>query len=194
MISGIYIIKNIKNNKVYIGQSKNIEKRFKQYRNSLKNKYCHNYKLQKDYDKYGLGYFEFDILQKDVDPYELDEFESKYIKKFNSVRDGYNLSKPLDYEILDNEELVLDIKNKLLKAMTLVKHNTVYLLNDVASKLNISENDICVIMRKGITWSEYVVYDTELRIENDYTKKIIRKICISEQQKTAKESMKGFCL
>jgi group I intron endonuclease len=61
---GIYIIKNIINNKVYIGYSKDIHKRFEQHRKELNNnnkKY--NPHLQAAWNKYKEENFIFDILE-----------------------------------------------------------------------------------------------------------------------------------
>jgi group I intron endonuclease len=63
MISGIYQIKNLKNNKIYIGSSKNIKERFLQHKYNLKNnKHC-NPILQNSWNKYGEENFEFIIIE-----------------------------------------------------------------------------------------------------------------------------------
>lgn len=81
---GIYLIKNKLNQKVYIGQSKDIENRFKEH-------FYHNQTLlDKDIRLYGKDNFEFIILQEcSID--QLDLLEEKYIKLYNAVEKGYNL-------------------------------------------------------------------------------------------------------
>ena len=49
---GIYAIHNIKTDKYYIGQSKDIEHRWKQHKSRLKNNKHENEHLQNSYNKY----------------------------------------------------------------------------------------------------------------------------------------------
>jgi len=91
-VVGIYCIKNNKNNKVYIGQSVDIEKR----------KTCHFYKLthnihenghlQNSFNKYGSDYFSFSVISECLKE-ELNCLESKCIEEYNSCNPsfGYNL-------------------------------------------------------------------------------------------------------
>ena len=78
-MTGIYIIRNIVNNKVYIGQSIDIERRWKehkrkyQYENERKNSYLYNAIY-----KYGIESFSFDILEE-CDKDKLNEREIYYI-------------------------------------------------------------------------------------------------------------------
>lgn len=88
---GIYQIKNIINNKLYIGQSVDIEQRWRSHKWELENN-CHSNKhLQLSWNKYGKENFEFDILCE-CDSSELDYHEKKYIKLFNTTNSnfGYN--------------------------------------------------------------------------------------------------------
>jgi group I intron endonuclease len=63
MNSGIYRITNIINNKIYIGSSRNIKKRFYHHKGVLKNnKHCNKY-LQYSYNKYGKENFIYEILE-----------------------------------------------------------------------------------------------------------------------------------
>jgi len=60
---GIYIIKNIINNKFYIGSAVNVRKRFYTHKRLLrKNKHFNNH-LQSSYNKYGLNNFIFEIIE-----------------------------------------------------------------------------------------------------------------------------------
>ncbi len=59
---GIYRIKNLINNKQYIGQSKNIRKRKSSNMSSLEHKnHCNPY-LQRSFEKYGIQNFSFEAL------------------------------------------------------------------------------------------------------------------------------------
>ena len=62
MISGIYSITDATGRK-YVGSSGNISKRFTRHRWQL-SRNCHpNKKLQNAWNKYGAGYFSFDLLE-----------------------------------------------------------------------------------------------------------------------------------
>ena len=92
-ISGIYTITNLKNGKIYIGQSIDVFDRFKRHIYKL-NRQCHeNEYLQFSWDKYGEQNFEFKLI-KACKPKYFDRFEKLYIRTLNlndrSV--GYNIS------------------------------------------------------------------------------------------------------
>ena len=90
MVSGIYSIKNKINNKRYIGQSKNIERRKETHFHKLETNTHINTHLQNAYNLYGSSNFEFKII-KICKTDELDYFEDYYINKYNSLENGYNL-------------------------------------------------------------------------------------------------------
>jgi group I intron endonuclease len=92
---GIYIIKNIVKNKIYIGCSIHLNKRIAEHKNMLiKNKHENKY-LQNSVNKYGIDRFVFDILVDDdsLSIEELWELEEMYIRLFNTTNKkiGYNL-------------------------------------------------------------------------------------------------------
>lgn len=60
---GIYSIKNVINNKRYIGSSKNLYNRLHEHLHNLKYKKSHNRHLQSSWDKYGEDNFEYSILE-----------------------------------------------------------------------------------------------------------------------------------
>ena len=59
---GIYCIRNIKTNDVYVGASVNIEDRWRRHRRDLKQKKHHSIILQRAYEKYGKESFVFEVL------------------------------------------------------------------------------------------------------------------------------------
>lgn len=90
--SRIYMVVNLINNKKYIGQSKNIRKRFQShhlvdYKN--KNNCNYNTKFYQALRKYGIDNFEVIIL-KLCEEKKLDDLEIKYIKEFDTFKNGYN--------------------------------------------------------------------------------------------------------
>jgi group I intron endonuclease len=93
MSCGIYKIKNIKNNKIYIGSSVNLGNREKKHFWMLRKNIHDNDYLQHSYNKYGKEWFIFDILEI-CTPEELIVKENFYIDKYNSndLFFGYNLA------------------------------------------------------------------------------------------------------
>lgn len=59
VIYTVYEIRNKENNRVYIGSTVDLEKRWSSHRAALKGGYHSNKELQKDYDKFGINSFEF---------------------------------------------------------------------------------------------------------------------------------------
>ena len=92
-ITGIYMIKCKINNKVYIGQSKNIKDRWKQHKKELRNNKHDNKNIQKDWNEYGQNSFEFNIIAE-CEENELNELEKKYINEYKSYDKnfGYNMT------------------------------------------------------------------------------------------------------
>ena len=91
-VSGIYCIKNIITNKKYIGQSVNINDRWRRHISELEHNSHHNDYLQKSWNKYGINCFKFYVLEY-CDVENLDEREIYYIDLYNTLdrEFGYNL-------------------------------------------------------------------------------------------------------
>lgn len=92
MNSGIYCIINKINNKIYIGQSKNLLKRKKEHKKGLKYGKHHNSHLQNAYDNYGKENFFFKILMY-CPQEELNKYEDFFINIFDATNrnKGYNI-------------------------------------------------------------------------------------------------------
>ena len=85
---GIYCITNIQNGMRYVGQSRNIEKRFgEHFRDDIKLKT----KLGEAIREYGSKNFTLTILEE-CKIEELDEKERKWIKELNTYPDEYNMT------------------------------------------------------------------------------------------------------
>lgn len=87
----IYAIKNISNNKRYIGSSIHLLIRLRTHFQQLRDNIHYSEKLQNAYNKHGKDKFiteileEFDLLEKDRN-----EVEMNYINQYNSYINGYN--------------------------------------------------------------------------------------------------------
>ena len=89
-LCGIYKITNNVNGKVYIGQSINIEARWKDHINTLNRNISHSVLLQRAWNKYGQENFSFEILELCSEDM-LDDVEIKYIEFYDACRNGYNI-------------------------------------------------------------------------------------------------------
>lgn len=88
---GIYKITNTINGHCYIGLSTNIKKRWLQHKLPY-NWERESYKpLYKAFQKYGLENFIFEIIEE-CTPEQLGEREKFYIEKYDSIKNGYNLT------------------------------------------------------------------------------------------------------
>ena len=91
-ISGIYQIKNIINDKVYVGKSVDIENRFLIHLSRLKNNKHVNQHLQRAWNKYGEGNFKFETIEVCEGNKVLNEKEKQCIKKYQNKGLCYNIA------------------------------------------------------------------------------------------------------
>ena len=92
MSCGIYLIRNKINNKVYVGLSVNIEKRWQHHRSLYlkENSKEKNKPLYLAFKKYGIENFDFQILEE-CSISELPEKEKYYIRLYDCcILDGYD--------------------------------------------------------------------------------------------------------
>lgn len=90
IISGIYKIVNVINNKFYIGSSKNIKRRFSIHKSALKNNRHHSIYLQRSYNKHGLDSFKFEIV-KEMDNPTYQQLFDEETKHINELLPHYNV-------------------------------------------------------------------------------------------------------
>jgi len=114
MISGVYKITCIRNNKVYIGQSLDINRRLNQHFNALNSlTHSHHSKaFQEDWDKYGCDAFIAEIVEQ-VPPSKLEEREKYWIDFYKSDTEGYNVRGEYYKAIKDEIDSVIEKLNNL---------------------------------------------------------------------------------
>lgn len=90
----IYKITNIKSNKVYIGQTNNVIRRFSNHKSKLKRGVHSNAHLQSAWNKYGEEAFKFTILENfnPILNFDINNMEKYYIAKYQATNPefGYN--------------------------------------------------------------------------------------------------------
>jgi len=96
-LSGVYQIKNTINNKIYIGSSKDIERRWKEHKKQLNKENHHSYKLQRDWTEFGEDKFIFEIIDK-VNEDQLKEYEQYWLDTLIPYKIGYNILPYADIE------------------------------------------------------------------------------------------------
>jgi group I intron endonuclease len=178
----VYLITNIANNKVYIGISKDVEKRWKkhlQISNNTKSK--HNYAIHKAIKKYGQENFSLIILKSLETLNEAKLSEINYISKYKSnIKNfGYNLtiggegvSKPMSEQTKKKISLAntgkirtQETKNKISISNKGKKRTTEAILNySKAKKGNILSEETKNKISKKIK---------ELWLNDDYKNRII---------------------
>lgn len=85
------MIRNKINNKKYIGQAKDVDRRWRLHINELRKNTHYNKYLQRAWNKYGEDNFEFIILCECKEE-ELSKKEIYYIAQFDTFKNGYNLT------------------------------------------------------------------------------------------------------
>lgn len=139
-ISGVYKITNIKNNKMYIGESCDIDRRWSEHIDNLECKSHYNLGLQKDWNEFGKENFKFEILEiiedKDKTAYILTMEriyrEGYYINQYNSIKYGYNQENTFEEIIKGNK---FKISERVDKAFLLKLQETGILSNEEKEKI-----------------------------------------------------------
>ncbi len=112
-ISGIYIILNKANWKVYIGQGNSCNLRWKTHRSALVRNGHINRHLQSAFNKYGLNNFVYSVLEECPEDLR-DERERYWIKYYNSCNRKYGYNKQTGgHEGTQHTE---EVKRKISKA------------------------------------------------------------------------------
>jgi hypothetical protein len=88
-VCGIYKITNLKNGRIYIGQSRNVQVRWANHVNQLVSGSHSNSKLLQDFKEYGIKAFEVEVIEKHRSDKNLLAREEFYILQCH--RQGYSL-------------------------------------------------------------------------------------------------------
>ena len=149
---GIYQIKNKLNGKIYIGQSVNIKRRWKDHRNRPFNKKAKQYDsyLYKAIRKEGIDNFEFLILEE-CSKELLDEKEKEWISKTksNDNKFGYNMTDGGDSACNKYTKLDISIVKKIRSDLSDENLSQ----TEISKKYNVSQVAISNI-NVGLFWHD----------------------------------------
>lgn len=146
MSCGIYKITNITNSHCYIGQSRNIENRWKNHKKCTYNSDKWNYPLYSAFRKYGLENFTFEIIEE-CTINELNEKEIYWIKYY---RPEYNQTIGGNFNVIPQKltyEQVQEIQQILINDKEGKISHT-----DLGEKYGVSGKDTIRDINVGRTW------------------------------------------
>lgn len=168
MTCGIYKIENLIDHKCYIGQSVNINSRWRAHKQIVQNSNheCKDYPLYRAIRKYGLENFNFSVLEE-CSKEELDSKEKYYINYYNSYNNGYNST--LGGQGSHGHGTKINIE-QVYEIVELLK-NTNKINKEIGDLYNLSETTISAI-NTGYYWK---LDDIEYPIRKHYEQVEIRK-------------------
>lgn len=148
-ISGVYKIKNIIDNRVYIGIASNMYKRYSGHKYMLTKGNHYNIKLQNFVNKYGINKLIFEIVLVVTNKTILVDKEIEFIKQFNSIKEGFNIIEDSRKMAHIDYKLSQKISSQKRKGMPLSKEWKEHISE--AKKLEYKINGHHL---KGTKWSE----------------------------------------
>lgn len=186
---GIYSIKCKQVNKMYIGSSKEIFKRFKRHKKDLENNKHHCIYLQRAYNKYGKESFYFEIIEetlleelRDVEQMYLDCLDFKFLFNISKSSTGGDLisNHPLnnEYRILQSK-LVSERHAKLTKAELKEKFGQLGNLNGMYGK-NHTEETKFILSKKA---KEYYKNNPNPMLGKTLSKEAREKISLASSKR-----------
>ena len=157
-MKGIYLITNIINNKKYVGQSTDIQRRWKDHirfsSDQDKNIYCP--KLYRAINKYGIDNFKFEVLE-DLSSVsgDITEREEYWIKYYDTVNSGYNSVYPTKVLVGENNPNVTLTYLQVLDIMDLLRNSKIS-QQDIAKTYGVAASTIYRINR-GEAWFDSTI-------------------------------------
>jgi group I intron endonuclease len=117
--SGIYAIRNLVNDKVYVGSTKNFYNRKCTHFKLLRDNKHWNVKLQRSFNVHGENAFKFEILERvSYEKEVIIERENFFIALHNSKERGYNIADASFGDCLSNHPFREEIIKKISIGVT----------------------------------------------------------------------------
>lgn len=118
-LAGIYQIRNLINNKIYLGSAYNLYNRYRIHKSTLINNKHDNEHLQRSFNRYGRDNFVFELLEIVGNLTNIYDIEVKYLNKyFDYGKNCYNMNE----ETNPNKSLIKWNKSRM-KTFELVSPN-----------------------------------------------------------------------
>lgn len=199
MSCGIYKITNNINRKIYIGQSANIEKRWREHINASQHETYYGHKKSLLYpalNKYGIDNFSFEIIEE-CDISELDERECYWINyyKSNESLNGYNIlsggqqgrqfNPEVFYQLWDKGKTIKEINSITGASYGTIENNLrVYKNYSVKESLKRSNIQACYKEENKVDKTPVYQYDLLGNYINEYRSISEATRAISRENKT----------
>lgn len=168
MSKGIYAIRNVENNKLYIGYSSCLRQRKNSHFKDLKWNSHKNPRLQNAYNKYGKEKFLFEVIEEmpNASKEELCAREMFYIREKNSFKDGYNCNQGGGFNGAEARKFLwINEISKLEEYLSVI---------EMAEKYNLwTANLYKITLGKAFTYSGWALKDSDYknRWKNRYKNK-----------------------
>ena len=205
--AGIYVIKNLINNKIYVGKSKNIYKRMHQHLYDVKtesrnnNENCH---LLNSIKKYGLDNFDYYIVESfDENLENLEELlydsELFWMNELDCLNPeiGYNLRYDFDSKCFVSDKTRQKISNRVkFEWETGIRDEHSNKMKDYWKDNNERKLEQSKIMSKNKTKYRYIIYDPQgelLTEQGNYTTLKELGLTNSSTQFSRKNSNEIYC-
>ena len=152
---GIYKIENLINHHCYIGQSRNIEKRWEDHKIAAfnSNQKSYDYPLYRAIRKYGLSNFSFEVIEL-CTVEELNSKEIYWIGFYHAFGEGYNQT--IGGNIIAHPKLtesqIIEIKNRLINFVDTDTHQK------IASDYCVSTDTIQAINNGRVWYDDKLIY------------------------------------
>lgn len=173
----VYKITNKLNNKIYIGKTNNLERRWSEHiANATSNddaRIKRSPKLYNSIIKYGADQFVKEIIFQSENEKLVYEKEIEYIKTYNSINEGFNIT-------LGGEGFLSSDKNPTTKLFAedindIIKLYCKDLLStyNIAKLYNVHPTSISLILRKERIKNPKLIDDAEKSIKNKWSQNML---------------------
>ena len=143
-MTGIYKIENLINHQIYIGQSKNIEKRWQDHKNRTKTGTTKFYQALREY---GIENFSWEIIEE-CSQEQLDENEIYWIEHYDSYKNGYNSTPGGQFQTTISSQKIFEEWDNGLS------------IGEIAKKLKIG---VSTVYYELVNYKNYSVHKSKVR-------------------------------
>jgi group I intron endonuclease len=197
-VCGIYQIRNIINNNIYVGSSSNLRKRILTHINKLRKNIHDNAHLQKAYNKYGEENFVFEIVefcskeeQYKIEQYWLDQFFGKeFCYNENPKATHLGFTEEIRQRMSENHTDVSGVNNYFYGKHFTGEQNHFYGKHHTEESRKIM-SEKSHMSKKVVKLIDNTVYRTmkECCLQNNISESCLRAHCHNKLKKTPQKFM-----